>query len=74
LAVGLTIEGAISDEIGGAIGGVQLGDVLTDDLAELLHITTITTQGFHQDRNASLGAGKELCKILADHPDLWGSR
>jgi hypothetical protein len=60
LAVGLTIEGTISDEIGGAIGGVPLGDVLTDALAQLFHITTMTTQGFQQGRHASLILDEQL--------------
>ena len=30
------IEGTIGDEIGGAVGGVQLGNVLPDNVAELL--------------------------------------
>jgi hypothetical protein len=53
LEVGFTIEGAISDEIGGAIGGVPWGDVFTDDMADRFPITTIPTQRFYQDRNTS---------------------
>jgi hypothetical protein len=54
LEVGLTIEGAISDEIGGAIGGWPWGDVCTADLTERVHITTRPTKRLHQDRHASL--------------------
>jgi hypothetical protein len=38
----------------------------------------VTSTWLDQAHNAIdrklLGAGKELCKILADHPDLWGSQ
>jgi hypothetical protein len=60
LAVGLAREGAISDELGGAIGGLPWGDGLTDHLAERLPITTIPTQGCQPDRNASLGLDAQL--------------
>jgi hypothetical protein len=60
LEVGLTVEGTISNEIGGAVGGLQLGNVLLDDPAELLRITAITAQGFHQHGNASLVLDNQL--------------
>ena len=56
LEVGFTIEGAISDEIGGAIGGgVPGGDVFTDDMADRFPI---------DDSHSEVSSGRE-CQLGA---------
>jgi hypothetical protein len=47
-------EGAVGDKIGGAGGGVELRNVVADDLAECFAIVTITTEGLHQHRDPGL--------------------
>jgi hypothetical protein len=49
LEVGVSREGIIRDEIGGARDGLQPGHGLIDDLTERFHITSMPTERFHQD-------------------------
>ena len=44
----------ISHEIGGVGSGVELRNVVADNLAERFAIATIATQGFHQQRDTGL--------------------
>jgi transposase-like protein len=39
-----------------------------------LHVQPVSCQQNVMIQRLEVGAGKELCKILADHPDLWRSR
>src|SRR4029453_4275255 len=48
------IEGPVGPQIGSPIGGVELRNVVTDDLAKHCAIMTIATQGLHQHRDTSL--------------------
>ena len=48
------IEGTVGHQIGRAIGGVEVRNVVPDDLAELFGITAIATQRLHQDRDPGL--------------------
>jgi len=54
LEVVSAIEGTVSHEIGRAIGGVELRNVVADDLAERFAIATIATERLHQHRNTGL--------------------
>jgi hypothetical protein len=49
-----TIEGTIGYEIGGVSRGVELRNVVTDDLAERCAIMTIATEGLHQHGDTGL--------------------
>ena len=49
-----TIEGTIGDKERRAIGELQLRYMVCDDLAEVVHITPIATEGLHQERNPGL--------------------
>jgi hypothetical protein len=48
------IEGTVGNKIGGAGGGVELGNVVADDLAEHCAIAPIATQGLHEQRDTGL--------------------
>ena len=48
------IEGTIGDQIGRAVGGVQLRKVVRITWPNVLRITAIATERFHQHRNAGL--------------------
>jgi hypothetical protein len=48
------IERTVGHEIRGVGSGVELRDVITDDLAECFAILTIATQGLHQHRDTGL--------------------
>ena len=60
LQVLCTLERTIGHQGGGAIGRAQLGNVLTDDLAEVCRITAITTEGLQQHGNAGLVLHNEV--------------
>ena len=48
------IEGTVSHQIRRARGGVEVGNVVLDDLAEFRGITAIATERLHQDRDTGL--------------------
>ena len=48
------IESTVGHEIGWGGSGVELRNVVTDDLAERFAIMTIATQGLHQHRDTGL--------------------
>ena len=48
------IEGTVGHQIGRAIGGVEVRNVVPDHLAKLLGITAIATERLHQDRDTGL--------------------
>jgi hypothetical protein len=48
------IERTVGHEISGVGSGVELRNVITDDLAERFAIMTIATQGLHQHRDTGL--------------------
>jgi integrase len=54
------IEGTISDQIGRTRRGLSLGHRVLDHLAELVRLTAMATQRWHQDRNAGLVLDHEL--------------
>ena len=49
-----TVEGTVGDQESGAIGDLQLRDMVSDELAEVLRITAIATERLHQHRNTGL--------------------
>src|SRR5262249_29839515 len=49
-----TIEGTVSDKERHAIGELQLGYMGGDDLAEVMRVTTIATEGLHQHGDTGL--------------------
>jgi hypothetical protein len=66
LEVLFTIEGAVGHEVGCAIGGVELLDVLGDDLAKVLDVAAIVTEGFHEEGNPRLVLGNEVQHDLVE--------
>jgi hypothetical protein len=48
LEVICAIEGAVGDEVGHAVGGLQRLNVCSDDLAERLRITAMATERFYE--------------------------
>ena len=48
------LESTVGHEIGGVGRGVELRNVVTDDLAERFAIMTLATQGLHQHRDTGL--------------------
>jgi hypothetical protein len=55
-----TIEGAIGDQTRRAVGAMQLGNMIPHDVAKLLAITAIATEGLHQQRDTSLMLHDEI--------------
>ena len=49
-----TLESPVRDQECRAIGDLQLGHVVCDDLAEVVRVTTIPTEGLHQHGNTGL--------------------
>jgi len=60
LEVVCTREGTIGDKRGGTISRVSRRHRRLDDLPKLWHITAMATEGWHQDRHASLVLDHEL--------------
>jgi hypothetical protein len=54
LQVLCTIEGTVSDKERHTIGDLQLGYMVGDDLAEVVRVTTISTEGLHQHGDTGL--------------------
>ena len=54
LQVLCTIEGTVGHQERRAIGGLQLGHMVGDDLAKVVRVTTIATEGLHQHGNTGL--------------------
>jgi len=66
LEVGVTLEGTIRHQIRGAIGRVQLRNMLTDDVAKRFPITAIATERLHQHGNARLVLDNQLQHDLVE--------
>jgi DDE superfamily endonuclease len=60
LEVVSAIEGTVGHQIRRAIGGVEVRNMVPDNLAELLGITAVTTERLHEERNTSLVLDDQL--------------
>jgi hypothetical protein len=60
------IKGTIGHKIHGAGGGLELRNVVADDLAERFAIVTIAPQGFHQHGDTGLVLHDQLQHPLVE--------
>ena len=72
LEILFAVEGTLGDEAGRAIGRLPRANGRADDLAKVVCVTAIATEGFHQHRNAGLVLDNQvehdLVEIRADGP------